>query len=54
LTRFLRAFLFGVTTTDLTTYAGISGVLFVATLAACYLPARRAAGVRPMAALRSE
>jgi putative ABC transport system permease protein len=54
LTRFLRAFLFGVTTTDLATYAGISAVLVVATLAACYLPARRAAGVHPMAALRSE
>jgi putative ABC transport system permease protein len=54
LTRFLRAFLFGVTTTDLATYAGISAVLVVATLAACYLPARRAAGVHPMTALRSE
>lgn len=54
LARFLRAFLFGVTTTDLTTYAGISLVLILATLAACYLPARRAASVHPMTALRSE
>jgi putative ABC transport system permease protein len=54
LARFLRAFLFGVTTTDLTTYAGISLVLVVAILAACYLPARRAAAVHPMTALRSE
>lgn len=54
LTRFLRAFLFGVTTTDLGTYACISIVLVAATMAACYLPARRATSIHPMAALRSE
>lgn len=54
LTRFLRSFLFGVAATDMATYVCISLVLAVSTLAACYLPARRATSVHPTTALRSE
>ena len=50
----LRAFLFGVTPTDPETLAGASLVLTIATLLAVYLPARRAAAVDPIVALRCE
>jgi ABC-type antimicrobial peptide transport system permease subunit len=50
----LRAFLFGVTPTDPLALAGACLVLTIATLLAAYLPARRAAGVDPIVALRCE
>jgi predicted permease len=50
----LRWMLFGVTPTDLPTYAGVFALLAAASLVACYLPARRAAGIDPMQALREE
>jgi predicted permease len=50
----LRAFLFGVTPTDPAALAGACLVLTIATLLAAYLPARRAAAVDPIVALRSE
>jgi ABC-type antimicrobial peptide transport system permease subunit len=50
----LRAFLFGVTPTDPTALAGACLVLTIATLLAAYLPARRAAAVDPIVALRCE
>jgi predicted permease len=50
----LRAFLFGVTPTDPVALAGACLVLTVATLLAAYLPARRAAAVDPIVALRCE
>jgi putative ABC transport system permease protein len=53
-TRFLRGLLFGVGATDWITFATVSAGLCVVALAACYLPARRAADVEPMDALRSE
>ena len=53
-TRFLRTWLFGVTTTDLLTYAGVTLLLCLVALAACYLPARRATQVEPTVALRCE
>ena len=50
----LRAFLFGVTPTDPAALAGACLVLTIATLLAAYLPARRAAAVDPIVALRCE
>ncbi len=52
--RALTSMLFEVTTTDLATYAGTALLLAAATVLATYLPARRAAGVDPVIALRSE
>ena len=50
--RFLTSFLFGIGPSDWPTYVGVS-LLFVATaLLACFIPARRAAKVDPMEALR--
>ncbi|HLY39982.1 MAG TPA: ABC transporter permease [Terracidiphilus sp.] len=46
--------LFGVTAWDVPTLAGVAVVLGVASLAASFLPARRAASVNPTEALRAE
>ena len=52
--RILGNQLFGVTPTDLKTFVGISILLVLVSLFACWLPARRAAKVDPMEALRYE
>ncbi len=52
--RFLEGFLYGVDPIDLATYLGVSGLLAVVALAACWAPASRATRVDPSKALRSE
>ena len=52
--RAMSGLLYGVTATDPATFVAISLLLVIVATLACYLPARRAARVEPMAALRSE
>jgi putative ABC transport system permease protein len=54
LSRLLASSLFGVQPRDPATLAAVSMVVLVVTLVASYLPARRAAGVDPVSALRTE
>jgi len=54
LARLVANLLYGVSPTDLITYASTALIWILVALAACYLPALRAARVQPMAALRWE
>jgi predicted permease len=53
-TRVLSTFLFGVSATDPLTFTGVAILLFAAAAVASYIPARRAAAVDPIVALRVE
>ena len=54
LTRYLQSLLFGIAPNDPATLAGVCVLLSCVTLAACLVPAARAARVDPSEALRSE
>ncbi len=52
--RVLAGFLFGVTPTDLAVFVSVPALLGLVALGACVIPARRAARVDPVTALRSD
>jgi putative ABC transport system permease protein len=54
LTRMMAGILYGVRPTDPVTYVTVAAVLLAIALAASWIPARRAARIDPMKALRSE
>ncbi|HTU49081.1 MAG TPA: ABC transporter permease [Acidobacteriaceae bacterium] len=53
-TRLLASLLYGVRPTDAVTFCGVAATLIVVGLIACFIPARRAASIDPMIALRAE
>ncbi len=54
LMRFMESMLFGISATDPTTFIGVAFGLFLVTMLASYLPARKATRIDPMIALRQD
>jgi putative ABC transport system permease protein len=54
LSRLMSSLLFGVTALDPITFALTTAVLFGVTMAACYIPSRRAASIDPIETLRGD
>lgn len=54
ITRLMAKLLYGISPTDPATYISVSAVWLLVAAAACYLPARRAAGVDPVQSLRED
>ena len=54
LSRWLETLLFGIEPTDPVTFVAVAVVLLIVAAAACYIPARRAARLDPLNALRAE
>jgi ABC-type antimicrobial peptide transport system permease subunit len=54
ISRLMSSLLFETSPTDPLVYAAVALLFLVVTLAACYLPARRASGTNPAEALRSD
>lgn len=52
LSRVLGSLLYGVSATDPVVFTGVSGLILVVSIAACYAPARRATRLDPLTALR--
>jgi putative ABC transport system permease protein len=52
--RSMQSTLFGIGRLDLSVFAAVAVLLLLAAILACFLPARRAASVQPMQALRAE
>jgi ABC-type antimicrobial peptide transport system permease subunit len=53
-TRLMRGFLFGVSPHDPITLIGVALTMTVIGIGACWLPARRAAGIDPAVAIRRQ
>jgi putative ABC transport system permease protein len=53
-TRALKNLLYGISTTDPTTFSAVAALLLLIALAACWIPARRAASLDPIVVLREE
>jgi ABC-type antimicrobial peptide transport system permease subunit len=52
--RAMRSILYGVTAIDLSAFLAVAVLLLAAAVLASYIPARRAASIEPMDALRAE
>ena len=53
-TRALKGLLYGISSTDPTTIAGVAALLMLISLSACWIPSRRASRLDPIVILREE